>query len=417
LSGILKAVTSKSYAHRLLICACLCERGTETFVGINNYSEDIDATIDCLNKLGSEIIKEDDGCRVTAGINSPEQVESKSEVTLNCKESGSTLRFLIPVAACLADKVNFTGVGRLPERPLDDILQFLDYRRTETNKYLPLEITGGLKGNNFAISGAVSSQFISGLLFALPLIGGGTVEVIPPFQSKAYVDMTIGAMRSFGISATQDKLKFTVNGKYTSPLSVTAEGDWSNSSFFLAAGAITGERIEITNLNINSAQSDKAIIDILQNFGANVTVNSKSVTVSRAETAELIGQSIDVSEFPDLFPVLGLIGSFAKDKTVLYNAGRLRLKESDRITATCNLIKELGGNAVETEDTLVITGTGIAGGITDSRNDHRIAMTAAIAGAAAKNSAVLKNCQAVNKSYPHFFEDFAKLGGVYVVRE
>jgi 3-phosphoshikimate 1-carboxyvinyltransferase len=411
LSGEIGAVTSKSSAHRLLVCAGLC--GGNTFVGIDDYSEDIDATISCLRGLGAQITKVNGGCEVVPIAAGNKKIEN---VTLDCKESGSTLRFLIPVAACLAKNAVFTGSGRLPERPLGDILQFLNYstKNAAPGKSLPLEITGGLTEHSYSVSGSLSSQFISGLLFALPLKGGGEINVIPPFHSKSYVDLTIETLRLFGVSVIQNGLKLTVGGHYKSPGTVQSEGDWSNSSFFLAAGAI-GKSVTVKNIPEHSAQSDKAIIGLLERFGAKIKANNGAFTV---RPAKLTGLRADVSEFPDLFPVLALVGSFAEGETVLYNAERLRIKECDRIDAVCELINALGGKAAAGKDVLTIKGTaGLTGGEVNSHNDHRIAMTAAIAGSASIEPVIIRGSQAVNKSYPSFFSDFSKLGGIYVDRK
>jgi len=403
LHGKINAVPSKSNAHRAIICAALSDRPTEIRLPFSNA--DIDTTIDCLKAMGADIRRDKESLFVTPVSIIPACAK------LKCNESGSTLRFLLPVAAAILKKANFSGTGRLPERPISELQKAMEKNGVAfSGEHLPFSVSGGLKAGIYEVSGDVSSQYVSGLLMALPLLSGDSKIVLTsPLKAKAYVDMTLDTLSKFGVVIEPTANGYFLSGGqvYHSPDTFNVEGDWSGAAFFLVAGAICGE-VKVMNLSPNSKQGDKAIVDIIKYFGADVSVIENSVTV---KAAPLRGCEVDVAATPDLFPILAVIASRAEGKTVLYNASTLRLKESDRIKSTAAMINALGGNAVEYSDRLEITGTKLTGGALDSFGDHRIAMSAAIAASICERETVISNAESVNKSYPSFFADFEALGG------
>ncbi|MCL1859148.1 MAG: 3-phosphoshikimate 1-carboxyvinyltransferase [Oscillospiraceae bacterium] len=388
-TGTVSVPSSKSIAHRALICAALAKEQSNIY-GID-YSDDINATIEAL-----KIIKKN------------------KQPIINCKESGSTLRFLIPVAAALEITATFTGEGKLPERPVDlyqDLFKDKGVFMEFTNNKLPVKISGKLSAGKFYILGNISSQFITGLILALPILDEDSeIILISPLESKPYVDMTVDVLKRFDIKIdkTPDGYYIKGNQNYQSA-DYTVEGDFSQAAFFACAGAINGD-ITIKNLNPNSLQGDYKIIDILNEFGAKVFFDGEDLKAVKCEN--LRGIKIDASQIPDLVPVLSVVGAYAKGETVIYNAGRLRLKESDRIRATCEMLKSIGANIKETDDGMIINGTGgkkLPGGLVKSFNDHRIAMSAAVAGIWTENGVVIDDMGCINKSYPMFLRDFKGL--------
>lgn len=388
LSGNISARASKSEAHRQLICAALSDIPCQIYC--DTISEDIMATANCLNSLGASI-KYSDGVFSVTPIKTP-----KTGSLLDCNESGSTLRFLISVVSSLGTDSVFKMSGRLPERPLSPLKEELESHGITFSRPSPntLKVSGKLTGGDFSLDGSVSSQFVSGLLFSLPLFDGhSSVTVTGNIQSADYIKMTVDAINSFGGEISCNDNKYTCNGKYTSQKEYKVEGDWSNGAFWLCSGRLPGNNIECGNLNLLSSQGDKEVINILNSFGNDLTI-------------------IDAANVPDLVPVLSVTAVALNGKTIIENAERLRIKESDRISATCELINSLGGKAVETSDGLIITGTGkLKGGCISSHNDHRIAMSAAVASLICTEPVVLTDAQAVSKSYPDFWDDFVKLGG------
>lgn len=402
--GELSAIASKSDAHRAIICAALSD--DKTNIHISHISKDIEATLNCIEKMGAQFIKKDNLYTITP-IKKPSQ-----NTILDCNESGSTLRFILPVVSALGCCATFVGAGRLPERPMELIVDLLkEHENSFSSSNLPITVSGKTTAGTFEIAGNVSSQFISGLLFALPLLNEmSTVRLTSKLQSSAYVNMTIQTLKRFGIKIEQQEDAFVVSDTdhYTSPKEYIVEGDWSNAAFFMVMGALGGN-ITIKNLNPNSYQSDKKILEVLSLAGVKYTVLDNQVTVLKSEIKSF---DFDVSECPDLFPVLSILACGAKGKSVLYNAKRLRIKESDRIKTTKELILNLGGEAEETEDSLIIYGSGkLNGGIVKSFNDHRIAMSAYTASVICEKDIILKDARAIDKSYPSFMEDFKNVGG------
>ena len=403
LAGTLPAIPSKSDAHRMLICAALADR--TTVLSLPRTSADIDATCACLESLGAVISRRGDTVAVTPIHSLPEKT------LLDCGESGSTLRFLLPVAAALCPSVQFTGHGRLPERPIGELKSAMESHGVcFSAERLPFETSGLLTGGTFFLPGNVSSQYVTGLLLALPLLSeGGGLTLITALESAAYVDITLHALHRFGISVDLAPNGYAVPGgqTFSSPGTLAVDSDWSNSAFFLAAGAL-GQSVTLTGLDMSSPQGDKAVLEALRAFGAKVSVSGSAVTVS---PGPLRGITLDVSEIPDLLPVLAVVAACAKGETRFVGAARLRLKESDRLSTTAAMLRALGGDAEELPDGLIVRGRTFTGGTADGCNDHRIVMAAAVAAIRCTGAVTVTGAEAVHKSYPAFFDDYAKLGG------
>lgn len=378
LKGRITSIPSKSDAHRIIICAALS--GNLARVALESPSEDIQATYDAAGVINN--------VRIANAIH----IASKEPI-VDCGESGTTLRLLVPVAAALGLDLTFIGRGRLPQRPMEPMLSLLRAHGIEvTGEHLPLHIKGQLQNGVYSLPGNISSQYISGLLLALPLVeGDSTILLTTPLESSGYVDMTLQSMQRFGVTAlsTNGGWSITGNQTYKAPSDISIEGDWSNSAFWLVANAL-GSDIQVTGLSEQTHQKDSQIKEILCGFP----------------------NRIDVKDIPDLVPILAVAACGLNRKTLIENCSRLRLKESDRIKSVCKMINNLGGKAEEKSDCIVIHGEGtLKGGIVDSANDHRIAMAAAIAATICKNKVVITGAEAVNKSYPDFFADYKDLGG------
>ena len=394
-SGSIEGIASKSFAHRALICACLAKGKSK--IKINTTSADIEATVDCLRGLGAVIEKKGVICTVTPVGVLPEKA------VIDCGESGSTIRFLLPVISALGINAEIHGRGRLPERPLSPLKEELVRMGATISDSFPLNVSGKISAGEYTLRGDVSSQFVTGLLMALSYLGGGVIKLLPPVQSRPYIDITLEVLRTFGADIKEENNTFHINSSPLIGCDFTVEADWSNAAFPLCMGA------EVTGLNPESTQGDKAIINVLENMGAVITQNGGSF---KADVSSLHGCRIDASDIPDAVPVIAAIAATAEGETVIFNAERLRIKESDRIMTTASMLRSLGGDVDETDDGLIVRGKPfLSGGETDSFNDHRIAMSAAVASLRCKDDVIIRNAQAVNKSYPSFFDDFNKLGG------
>jgi len=402
--GVIEVIPSKSVAHRLLICAALSDKDTEIVCPASSL--DIAATARCLESLGAQITEKDGVYRVSP-------IKKREEAELFCGESGSTLRFLIPVAAALGGRITFTGEGRLPTRPCSPLTECLKARGAgiEYDGALPLITLGGLLPGHFTIAGNISSQFITGLIFALPLLSGDSViDITGKIESLPYINITLQAVREFGIIAEFEgnKIRIPGNQKYVSPGRLTVEGDWSNAAFWACLGALSEEGITVSGVRKESLQGDRAVIDILSRFGAEVIQGEDFISVRRKN---LTAVRIDASEIPDLVPVLTVVAAVANGETLIYNASRLRIKESDRIESTVAMLRALGASAEPTSDGIRVFGKrALTGGKVDSYNDHRIAMSAAVAAAVAENAVEICGAEAVRKSYGDFFEKYEELG-------
>ena len=403
LKGEIAAIPSKSVAHRMLICAALADGPTT--LRIPKTSDDIDATADCLRALGAAITVNNEDYIVEPIA----QIENIP--LLDCGESGSTLRFLLPVAAAAADRCRFDGHGRLPERPLSDLTDAMkEHGVSFDGEKLPFTIGGRLRGGIYRLPGNVSSQYITGLLLALPLCEEDSViELTTALESASYIDITLSVLKTFGITVHCERNRYIIQGKqvFRSPGTLPVEGDWSNAAFFLTAAALNND-ITMTGLNPNSAQGDRKIIALLEQLGA-VTQKDNGRLTLRSD--DLKGCTIDIQDTPDLLPVLSVAAAFAQGKTTFINAARLRLKESDRLASSAAMIENLGGRAEVGEDELTVYGTGLIGGTVESCNDHRIAMSAAVAATRCSKPVTILHAEAVKKSYPGFYNDYNKTGG------
>ena len=391
--GIAQAPPSKSMAHRYLIAAALSNG--ESIVSGVEYSQDILATIDCLRALGVEITCDED--RVI--LNSTGRLIPTGE--LDCRESGSTLRFLLPVAGALGVDVRFRMHGRLPERPifpLDRELTrggcVLDHPEADV-----LRICGKLRPGAYELPGNVSSQYISGMLFALTLLDEeSTLTVSGKLESAGYIDMTLKSMAAFGASPERTGTSYAIPGlgRYASPGSMQIGGDWSNAAFWLCADAISGCSVSMTGLDRDSAQGDRRIVDEIEKLRC-------------AGTGSAI---IDAADIPDLVPILAACCCARGQDARFIHAERLRIKESDRLASVSRALNALGAHVEETADGLIVDGArGLHGGEVDACGDHRIAMMAAIASCGCSTEVIVHGAQAVNKSYPGFWVDFNALGG------
>lgn len=407
LRGTIRAVASKSDAHRCLICAALCDAPTE--VTIRELNRDIEATMNCLRALGASFSQGKKGVWRVQPI-----AQNPSCSVLNCGESGSTLRFLLPVAAALCENTRVEGAGRLPQRPLSPLREELEARGcTFDAAQLPFNVRGCLSAGRFTLPGNISSQYITGLLFALPLLADDSdIILTTPLESAGYVSMTLRTLARFNIEITTlpNGGGYHIKGgqRYCSPGKIAAEGDWSNAAFWLVAGAMRSP-VTVTALNTDTAQGDSEIVPILQRFGARTETNGSHATVL---PDTLNGVTIDAAEIPDLVPVLSVMACAAVGTTRIINAGRLRIKESDRLQTIAESLNALGGRVSELPDGLIIEGTGgLRGGVVNSFNDHRIAMAMSIAATICNEDVIIQDAAAVEKSYPMFFEDFKRLGG------
>jgi len=427
LTGTVEVPESKSLAHRWLIAQALS--GETDKVICTNLSRDVSATIKCIDSLGiSKHV-------LNSGV-------GEKKCFLNCDESATTYRLLLPIAAAMGKTCLFRMGSSLVNRPMDSLFRAIKVHgiRKEVVDYRTIQISGKMTGGTFVVPGNISSQFISGLLFAAPLLSiNSTIIVQGPVESAGYIDLTVDVLRKCQIKVIKELGKGDIsciykvpgNQKYVFPESITIEKDWSQAAFWLAAGTVCGGPVECTGLNMDSLQPDRKIIDIINNFGGKVNVfrrydtdgdvvsNNDSVT---AMGGKLYGIVVDAKDCPDLIPAVALMACGAIGKTVIKNAGRLRLKESDRIEAICTCLSELGADITEFDDGFIITGPEegsnvikdhlnnyLEGGKVSTYNDHRITMMCVAASCITRQSVLVDNAESVAKSYPNFFEDLINL--------
>lgn len=418
LSGTVQAPPSKSIAHRALICAALAE-GESVIEGISG-SRDMDATIDCIRAMGAVVDRQESIVRVQ-GIGS--RFKEGADATaadaprpvLDCAESGSTFRFMLPIAAAAGLNADFIGCGRLPERPVTELAgEMRKHGVTFTpddKDALPFTISGKLQPGVYSMPGNVSSQYFSGLLFALPLLDGDSeIQIEGVLESSGYIDLTLDMLRQFDIlvRVTENGYKIKGGQSYRAA-NVKVEGDYSNAAFWLVAGA-TGSNVVVEGLAKDSLQGDREILDILQEMGATVEWSGDSVHVRGYGLDCLL---IDCGEIPDIIPILAVAASTSDEMNSFVNAGRLRIKESDRLTSTAAMMARLGADIQIGKDNFsVCAPDGLWGEcVVDGCNDHRIVMSAAIATLRCKEPVRITGAEAVNKSYPNFFDEFRSLGG------
>ena len=382
LQGDITVIPSKSQAHRLLICAAFAD--APTILECPETNRDMDATAGCLTALGADIVKTETGYYIAPANRIPEKAE------LNVHDSGSTLRFMLPVAGALGVDTVFRMEGRLPQRPLSPMWEEMERMGCTLTRPSAdtIRCTGMLRPGHYRIDGSVSSQYITGLLLALSLMDSPSqLEITGRVESKPYIQMTKDAISLFGGSTEHPGAR-----RFHSPGKLTVEGDWSNGAFFLAANTL-GSCLDIHGLKMDSSQGDRAAAELLPKLRSEMSV-------------------IDAGDIPDLVPILSVVAACCQGAEFT-NIRRLRLKESDRVASVIAMIRALGGKAEADENTLRILGTGLTGGTVDSVNDHRIAMSAAVAATACKASVTILGAECVKKSYPKFFEEYRRLGGNY----
>lgn len=384
LNGEITIPPSKSVAHRAMLCSFLAGGGEVTPL-IN--SKDMQAMQQVITSI------------------------KNGDNTLDCIESGNTSKFIIPVVAALGKKVTITGSGTLLKRPIGEYLRILPEHGVKclSNNELPLSIEGKLKSGKYNVAGNVSSQYITGLLFALPILEGDSEIVLTTeLQSKPYVDMTIKVISDYGVHIEETPNGYFIKGNQVyQKRDYVVEGDWSQAAFFLAAGAINGD-ITLKGLDINGTQGDKEIVNILKHFGADIEVSQNTIHVKKSN---LNGIKINVSDIPDTVPSLAIVASFANGTTIIEGAERLRYKESDRLESVVSNLKKMGVDVKEKPDGMIIKGGNVKGAELDGYKDHRIVMAFSVAALCAKGETVIKDAESIAKTYPQFFEDYNLLGG------
>ena len=403
----MKVPPSKSVAHRLLICAALSD--SPCTIVCQSVNRDMEATVNCLNALGAQITYADGKFTVN-----PITKVNKG-ATLDCGESGSTLRFLLPVAAALGADATFIGQGRLPERPLSPLYEEMTAHgvKMTPNGHMPLKCEGKLPAGLYTIDGGVSSQFISGLLMALPLTGiQSKIVVTGKQESASYIALTLDALKQFGIDiqATTDGFIIPSGQEFTTPdTQIAVEGDWSAAAFWITAGVAGSKPVTCTGLNYEcSAQGDRRIVDVLRKMGADITTTSGAIT---ARPSNLTAAQIDCADIPDLVPILAVAASSAQGTTIFDNIRRLRIKESDRVQSILQLMGMSGIYAFASDNTLTVTGGPAKNCAYDPSGDHRMAMAAAVLASTKDVRITISNPECTAKSYPAFFDDFNALGG------
>lgn len=407
LNGEVVPPPSKSRAHRLLICAAL---GKEPCTIVcSSVNDDIIATMRCLNALGASIT-------YSSGVFNVNPVKVVKGGTLDCGESGSTLRFLVSVAAVLGADATFVGSGKLPQRPmgaLTDVLaeHGISFTRLAADE-LPVSCRGELRGGKYILPGNISSQYLTGLLFALPLANDDSeIEIVGGLTSASYVAMTLDALATAGISIEHEGNIFRIKGnqQYRVPSDLIVEGDWSSAAFWVVAGVVGAKPVTVCGMNEESLQGDSAIVTHLRNMGAFIEKQGDRVI---AMPSHLFGAELDCTDTPDLVPVLSVAAAVAQGTTIFTGVGRLRFKECDRLAAMKELLALYGISSQIGEDTFtVFGGEPVASGVVDSCGDHRIAMAAAIMSTVSRGVTAIDGASCVAKSYPAFFDDFASLGG------
>lgn len=415
LSGTLVVPSSKSAGHRDLICAALADG--KSLVKNITPSEDLEATCRVLQKFGAtvETVAHEDGRRivaVTGGLSS-----QTSPLKVDCGESGSTVRFLIPVGLLTGREITYTGRGRLPERPLDPFLKIFDEKHIDYkkgNQSLPLTISGQLKGGTYELPGNVSSQFFTGLLMTLPLLRDDSViRSTTVVESESYINITLDCLRRHGIYVEKERDGlYLIRGRQAYRKGeYTVEGDFSQAAFWLVGGII-GQALELTGLSGNSTQGDREIVSFIESMRGRI---ERSGSVLRAVPSRTTGLTIDVKDCPDLVPALAVLGTFSQGITRIVNGARVRLKECDRLHAMAEVLNALGGKVQETKDGLIIEGvSSLTGGRVRAWNDHRIAMALAMASQRCTGKLTIEGAECVRKSYPSFWQDFAHMGGIAV---
>lgn len=384
LSGTVDAIPSKSIAHRLLICAAFSDGPTELIC--QRTSDDIEVTAQCLRQIGADIVRNSRGYLVNPIQTIPDRA------TLDCKESGSTLRFLLPIVAALGIETTFLMSGRLPYRPMAPLWEELCNHNVNLSR--PAENTilcrGRLNCGNYSIDGSVSSQFVSGLMLALSLLEStSTISITGSISSKNYIELTKSALRTFGVDTASNV--YGGHFPFRTPSSVHIEGDWSNAAFFIVANSL-GNNIKINGLLSDSLQGDRIVIELSQHLTEHPILS--------------------VSQTPDLLPILAILAAY-KQGAIFTDIERLQYKESNRVESTTQMLRALGVRVDTSSSAMTVYSSKICGGSVDSFQDHRIAMAAAIAATVADGPVIIHGAESVSKSYPDFWCDYSHLGGLY----
>ena len=419
INGTLQAPPSKSCTQRAYAAALL--KGGKTIITNYGKSNDDKAALEIIQQLGAIAIIENDQMIIDASNSKFKIQNSKLITSINCNESGLSLRMFTPIAALLNQEIVITGKGSLLNRPInffDKILPLLNVQVETKNGTLPIKIKGELQAKNIEIDGSLSSQFLTGLLFAFSFKNVGATITVNNLKSKPYIDLTLQVMQDFGMNIPQNKgyeefvftQYLTPNIQYPNkPMNYTIEGDWSNAAFLLVAGAIAGD-VTVKELNINSTQADKAILEVLKNIGCGITIESSEITISNA-TLGLNAFTFDATDCPDLFPPLVALASCCKGISTIKGITRLQHKESNRAISLQEEFGKMGVTIFLKNDTMLIQGTEeIKAAIVSSHNDHRIAMACTVAALKAKGNTIIENAEAINKSYPNFYEDLKRVG-------
>ena len=406
LKGTVPAIASKSMAHRLIICAALANG--ETHVACNTTCADIEATVRCLTALGARIETVEDGFQVHPTMKSIEfgLLKALAGGTLDCGESGSTLRFMLPVACALGAEATFVGQGRLGARPLSPLSDEIIAAGCDLQGLggFPLKTSGRMRPGTFVLPGNVSSQYISGLLLAAPLLAQPScVQVTGLIESRPYINLTIQAMKAFGVEVNVERIP-------------AKDGQPEVTNFRVSSGSYrTPGSVAVEGVSLSSAQGDRNVLAALSRFGARIVRSTNAATV---QSDKLAGFEMSAHDIPDLVPVISAVASLAQGRTFIRDCARLRIKESDRLVTTTRELTALGAQVRIAGDDLIIKGVdAFTGGEVDSHNDHRIAMMAAIAASRATGEVVIHGAEAVNKSYPDFFDHYRLLGGKVTLEE
>jgi len=409
LDGVVSAPPSKAYTHRMLIAASLSNGASKIFNPL--ISDDTQATLEAVKSLGAETELHENYWTIHG-----QETLKTPDHPIDCRESGSTLRFMIPVAALAPGHSTFLFGASFERRPVAPLLESLKELGVEStiqrNNSSVIVRGGGIRGGKTSIRGDISSQFISGLLFACPKANEDTeIAVTTKLESKGYVEMTFEVLVEHGLEGAVNPelscLWIPSNQSYR-PCDHTVPGDFSSAAFLLAAAAVTSSRVTVKNLEYQTAQGDRAIVSILEEMGAAVKIRDNSVEV---DGGQLVGVDIDAKDIPDLVPVCAVLACYAEGRSEIYNAKRLRYKESDRLDSISTELKKMGADIIVNEDGLTINGSsGLHGATIDPHNDHRIAMACAVAALGAVGETKIQNVECINKSYPQFFSDLRVLG-------
>jgi len=411
LSGTVLIPPSKSETHRAIIAASLA-KGKSVISNVS-YSDDILATMGAMEKIGVKFIR--NGQQLV--VNGVGRVFLSDDNFIDCNESGSTLRFVIPLLSLSKQKVVFIGKPGLFRRPMsiyENMFRQMNLSFQQSDKSIIMN--GSLTPGVYELPGNVSSQFISGLLFALPLLkGDSVVKLTTLLESEEYVTMTVAMLKQFGVTIDVDGSEYHIKGNqvYT-PANFTVEGDFTQMAVFAVAGFLNGD-VTVKNINPDATQPDRRILEFGQQMGGHFDIIDNGFIFHRSLTK---GITIDIGQSPDIGPILALLGALSEGTTVIDNAARLQFKESNRLLSTFETLKAMGVEVQMTESSLTIKGrSNLEGGTFESFGDHRIVMMAAIAASRSAKPVLIKNADAVNKSYPDFFTDFAKIGGNFTVIE